>query len=178
MKSGLPLRLSFAVRRSVSMAAPFPASTASTSCGGGLARDELVEHQAERVDITGGHDVAGVLPHARGDVPPVEMLQRRSGDAKVRGVRDEGQVEVPQLDDPARGDDDVAGADVPVDDAVLVSVRQSRGHAFDDPGFLIPRQGPLAVLVEQPLEKLPQPRLTSTARRYTPPASSTTRWPI
>jgi hypothetical protein len=34
-------------------------------------------------------------------------------------------------------------------------VRQPRGHAFDDPGFLVPGQGPLAALVEQPLEELP-----------------------
>src|SRR5262249_2664376 len=75
-----------------------------------LPGDELIEHQAERVDVAGGHDVGGVLPDGRGDVPAVEMAADRMGDAEVRGVRDERQVEVPQLDDPAPADGDVAGA--------------------------------------------------------------------
>src|SRR3954454_24721623 len=91
--------------------------------------DELIEHQAERVDVAGGHDVAGVLPDGGGDVTAVEMVADRLGDADVRGVRYVRQVEVRQLDDAARADDDVARADVPVDDAVFVGVRQPRGHA-------------------------------------------------
>src|SRR5262249_1278011 len=113
------------------------------------------EHQAERVDIARGHNVARVLPDGRGDVTTVEVAPDRIGDAEVGGVRDVSQVEVPQFDDAAWGDNYVPGADVPVEDAVLVRVPQPRRHAFDDPGFLVPGQGLFAVLVEQPLEKLP-----------------------
>ena len=80
------------------------------------------------------------------------MLKDRGGDADILAVWDERQIEVPQLHDPARRDDDVARTNVPVDNAVFVSVRQPRSHAFDDPGFLVPGEDPLAALVEQPLE--------------------------
>ena len=69
------------------------------------------------------------------------------------GAPEQGRAEVDDLEVPVTGDDDVLGLQVPVDDAVLVEVRQCLGqlrpplHCLSDrEGKLVPAQPPSQVV--------------------------------
>ncbi len=117
--------------------------------------EQLVEHDTQRVDVGGcGHQLAahllgrGVLgcEHAHAGLREPRLH------ASVQRVRFEqlGDTEIEQRDLALRGDEEVRGLEVPVDDEVAVRVRDRLAGLLHQPQPLRHAQSPcVAVVVER-----------------------------
>jgi hypothetical protein len=99
------------------------------------AREHLVEQDAEGEDVAARVDrvAPGLLGRHVGERPHDRALEGAVAPAPRGGVRvprrrEAGEAEVEHLHETALGQHDVAGLDVPVDDAVLVRVGEGLRH--------------------------------------------------
>ena len=104
---------------------------------GAAPRDELVDQQAERVDVAAG-----------GDLAPLQLLGRhvggRPGAHVVAGerFREAGQAEVGEPDLALAVEHHVRGLEVPVENALLVRRGEPRRHLPRDVERLVLREAP------------------------------------
>ena len=95
-----------------------------------LERGQLVEGQAQAVDV--GADVALALEPLGCHVP--DRAEDVAGVRQVVGVRGLGQAEVGDPDVPLGVEEEVAGLDVAVQDALVVRVVEGLGHLHAEAG--------------------------------------------
>ena len=100
---------------------------------GRAARDELVERDAERVEIAGGTGLlaADLLGRHVADGADDDALGRQPA-----GVGEVGDAEVAERGGAVGGEPHVVGLDVAVHDAVLVRVGEAGGELAADPGHV------------------------------------------
>ena len=108
-----------------------------------LAREHLVHHDADRVDVA-----AGVGDTARDEFGG-EVRDRSEERLPGRGVRARGpgEPEVAELDAPVVGEQHVLGLEVAVDDAGLVRGREAGEDGVHDVDGLLGRE--LLVVLQQ-----------------------------
>ena len=118
------------------------------------AREQLVQHDAERVDVARGRDAAAAhLLGARvlgGHEPHLGAgLRRRLG--RAVGLEQLGDAEVQQLRHPGGSDEDVAGLDVAVHDEALVRVLHGAADLPEEREAAVDRQAPVVAPLDERL---------------------------
>ena len=106
-----------------------------------LAREHLVRHDAERVDVAAG--IGDASGHELGG----EVRDRAEQGLPGRGVRARGarEPEVAQLDAAVVGEQHVLGLEVAVHDAGLVRGGEPREHGVEDVDGLLGREPPVVL---------------------------------
>ena len=118
------------------------------------AREQLVQHDAERIDVARGRDAAAAhLLGARvlgGHEPHLGSgLRGRLG--RAVGLEQLGDAEVEQLRHARGGDEDVAGLDVAVHDEALVRVLHGAADLPEEREAAVDRQAPVVAPLDERL---------------------------